>query len=1070
MSLTDAVIKRPSIVVVIFAVLGTLGILGFTKLNYELMPKFDIPVVSVMTMYPGASPSEVENSVTKKIEDALSTVENLDEIRSTSMESVSSVVLMLKPNSNSNLAIQEAQRKINAIASQLPDDVQSPALGKFSFDDMPVIRLGVTARIAPAELYALVKDEITPALGKIKGAGQVSIVGGQEREIKIQVNHEQSELMGISLQQIVSAIQRGNMEFPTGKIKSDESQSMIRLLGKYSSTAEIEQIIVATDRITGSPVRLSEIANVIDGLKDSKTFNRIDGVTSIGLLISKQSDANTVELSKLVKKELKNIEQIYAAKQLQFDIASDGSDFTLAAANAVVFDIALAVIIVALCMLLFLHSLRNAAIVMVAIPASLISVFAVMYVLNFSLNLMTLLAISLVVGILVDDSIVVLENIHRYLEKGYDKVSAARKGRSEIGFTAVGITLVDVVVFLPITLVGGLISNLLLQFSIVIVISTLMSLFVSFTLTPLLASRISKAEHINTNTLYGKLIAAFERLITWLTYGYTHVLNWALGHKRYVLGFTTVLLIASFGLVGGGYIGMEFVSQGDTGEYVINLELPQNATVEQTNQATLTAERFLFSDPTVTHVFTSVGTASGQMGTSSSAANKAELNVKLIDKKQRSQTSSILAKMMKLELEKILPNVKVSSAAISITGNANQAPIQISVTGNSLKQNFQTADSIMYQLQKMQGTSEVKLSVDAGNPEISVSIDRDKMSELGLSMDVVGMNMQSAYSGNTNTKYSDMGKEYDINVMADENNRKSVEDLGKMSFTNSRGEVIFLSQFATLGQSTSPSKLERKNRIPSVTVTSQVLGVSSGTITNNMQAWLKTAKIPPGIIVGFEGNAKNMAESFGNLGFALMVSILFVYLIMVALYNSYIYPFVVLFSIPVAVVGALLGLALSMQPLSIFSMLGMIMLIGLVAKNAILIVDFANQLKASGLDTVHALMLAGKTRLRPILMTTLAMVFGMMPIALASGAGAEWKSGLAWVLIGGLLSSMLLTLVVVPSVYLIVDIMKREITNKNAKKLLEVHTADAIKDAHAPEGELSNDVAAQLLFLGADQK
>lgn len=1036
MSITEIAIKRPSLIVVIFSVLGFLGLLSFTKLNYELMPKFSIPVVSVTTLYPGASPSEVENSVTKRIEDALSNLENLDEIRSTSMESVSSVVLMLKPNANADIAIQDAQRKINAIASKLPDDAESPALGKFSFDEAPIMRLGVTARMPSSALFTIVKDEITPALAKLKGAAQVTIIGGEEREIKIQVNRQQCEAMGISLTQIVQAVQKANLEFPTGKVKSDESQSLIRLRGKYLTLDDIRNVIVANDKTTGSPIRVSEVSTIEDGVKDIKTFSRIDGVNSVGLLIQKQNDANAVELSKLIKKELKNIEEIYKDKGLKFDIASDTSDFTLAAANAVLFDLALAVIIVALCMLLFLHSLRNALIVMIAIPASLISVFAVMYMLGFSLNLMTLLAISLVVGILVDDSIVVLENIYRHLEDGEERVKASIRGRSEIGFTAVGITLVDVVVFLPITMVGGLISNLLLQFSIVIVVSTLMSLFVSFTLTPLLASRIARLEHLDPKRLTGRLVSGFERMIDKLTAAYSGVLRWALGHKRYVLGITVALLIASFALIGNGFIGSEFVSQGDTGEYVITLELPQNATLEQTNQATQRAEEFLFKDPDVTHVFSSVGTTTGQSG-SNEATNKSEINVKLVDRKKRTYASNIVAKMTKLKLEEILPNVKVSSSAISITGAANQAPIQISVTGNSLATNFRIADSVMQKLRSLQGTSEMKLSVETGNPEITVNVDRDKMTELGLSMDVVGMNMQAAFSGNTDTKFTQDGKDYDINIMYDAFNRRSVSDLSRLGFTNNRGESILLGQFATIGQSTSPSKLERKNRIPSVTVSSQVLGVSSGTITSQMTQWVKESNIPPGTTVAFEGNAKNMNEAFANLGFALIASILFVYLIMVALYDSYIYPFVVLFSIPVAVVGALLALALSMQPLSIFSMLGMIMLIGLVAKNAILIVDFANHKKAEGHNTIEALILAGRTRLRPILMTTLAMVFGMMPIALASGAGAEWKSGLAWVLIGGLTSSMLLTLVVVPSVYLIIDMLKREITNKKAKLILE---------------------------------
>jgi HAE1 family hydrophobic/amphiphilic exporter-1 len=572
----------------------------------------------------------------------------------------------------------------------------------------------------------------------------------------------------------------------------------------------------------------------------------------------------------------------------------------------------------------------------------------------------------------------------------------------------------------------------------VIVLSTLMSLFVSFTLTPLLASRMARKEEITNKTLFGRFILLFERFITNLTDTYGHILAYALGKKRYVILGTIVVVIASFMLVGKGYIGTEFVSQGDTSEFIVNLELAQNATLAQTNDAVQKAEEHLFKNADVKNVFSSIGTASNAIGGSNSTNNKAEINVKLVPREQREVESSIYAQYMKLELEKILPGVKVSSAAVSITGGANQAPVQMAVTGNDLNQNFQITNELIDKLKSIKGTAEVKMSIETGNPEISVDINREKMAELGLSMDVVGMTMQAAFSGNSKASYTDKGKDYDINVMYDNFDRRNEGDLAGLIFINNRGENIRLDQFASIGRSTGSTKLERKNRVPSITISSQVLGVSSGTVTGEMTKFIKKKNYPSSVVVSFEGNSKNMGEAFANLGFALIASILFVYLIMVALYDSYVYPFVVLFSIPVAVVGALLALALSMQPLSIFSMLGMIMLIGLVAKNAILIVDFANQLKAEGRNTVEALIASGKTRLRPILMTTLSMITGMMPIAMAHGPGAEWKSGLAWVLIGGLTSSMILTLVVVPSVYMIFDVFKRDIKNKEGKAQLKI--------------------------------
>ncbi|MNJ82747.1 Multidrug resistance protein MdtC [compost metagenome] len=1036
MSITELAIKRPSLIVVIFAVLGFLGILSYSKLNYELMPKFSIPVVTVTTAYPGASPSEVENSVTKKIEDALSGVENLDQIQSTSMEGISSIVLMLKNDADPDKALQEAQRKINAMLSTLPEEILSPSLGKFSFDEAPIMNVGVTANMPPTELYSLIKDEISPSLAKMDGMAQVTMVGGEEREIKVQVDREACENYGISILQITNAIRSANLELPTGKVKSDDSQALVRLRGKYKDLTELNNLVILNDPKTGSPVRLNEVATVTDASKEIKTYNRINGTNSLGLLIQKQTDANAVELSKKVKEEFKNLEKQYAKQGMKFEIASDSSDFTLAAADAVVTDLGLAIFIVALVMLLFLHSVRNAFIIMISIPASLISVFIAMYLLGFTMNLMTLLAISLVVGILVDDSIVVLENIYRHLEMGKDRKKAALEGRNEIGFTAMGITLVDVVVFLPLTMVGGLISNLLSQFSLVIVISTLMSLFVSFTLTPLLASRFAKETKLTNKTFGGRIVMTFERILKNITTAYGRMLTVALRRKRYIIIAAAVGIIA-IPVMLGPYIGGEFVSQGDRGEFVISLELPQDATIQQTNATVQRVEDYLFNDPQVINVFTSVGTASGNMGSSSNANNKAQLTVKIVDKEKRDKSAAIIAQLMKQDLEDMLPDVKVNSAAVGIMGGADDAPIQIAVTGNDMDSNYVAASKVMEKLKSIKGTAEVKVSVETGNPEITVNIDRDKMAELGLTMSTVGSTLQMSFNGDDNSKYTEGGKDYDILVNYDDFDRKNTQDVKEVYFINDKGEEIKLSQFAKIGKASGPSKLERKNRIPSITVTSQVLGTSSQQVTDEFAKIMEKDPLPSNTVYSFEGDAKNMAEAFGNLFLAILASILFVYLIMVALYDSYVYPFVVLFSIPLAIIGALLALALAMEPISIFSMLGMIMLIGLVAKNAILIVDFANQKKADGHNTVEALIIAGQARLRPILMTTLAMVFGMMPIAFAHGAGAEWKAGLAWVLIGGLTSSMLLTLIIVPCVYLIFDIFKREISNKKAKALLK---------------------------------
>lgn len=1021
MSITEIAIKRPSLVIVFFAVLSVLGAISFSNLSYELIPKFDAPVMFISTVYPGASPAEVENNVTKKVEDAVSSMENVTSIRSTSFESVSTVTLEFKQETDINLALQDAQRKLSAIESSLPEDADAPILSKFSSSEVPVMQLGATGDLPPTELYDLVKQRIKPALSRVDGVGQVSLVGGQEREIRVLVNRDQLEGHGLSLLQLVQAVQQANLEFPTGKIKSENAQIQVRLSGKLLDMEEVRQLVIATSPLSGSPVRLRDVAEIRDQTKEVTDISRINGEGAIGLIVQKQSDANAVAVAQGVQKELDNLEAQYKGSNLKFKIASNTTDFTLEAVDAVVHDIGLAVVLVALVMLVFLHSLRNAVIVMVAIPASLVATFIGMYLFGFTLNLMTLLAMSLVIGILVDDSIVVLENIYRHLEMNKSRRQAALDGREEIGFTALSITLVDVVVFVPIALSGGIIGNIMSQFAWVVVFSTLMSLLVSFTVTPMLASRFSRLENLSEKNFIGFFFIAFERALSALGRRYAKILRWSMAHKAIVLSATTVIFFASFGLVGGGFIGTAFFSQSDRGEFIIKLELPKDATIKETNLAAQRAEQLLAQQPEVVNVFATIGRSTGFVAQSTPYI--AEINVKMVSVEERSERADVYAQRMRDVLERSLPGTKVSTAQVSFFGGADEAPIQVILSSAELADAMAYANVVADQLRQIPGAVDVELAVEEGNPELNVRIDRDRMAELGLNLQIVGATMQTAFSGNTNAKFRDGAYEYDINILLDDFDRTNVEDVGNLSFTNTLGQKIRLGQFATITQTTGPSVLERKDRVSAVTVRSQVLGRPTGTIGEELKARIAQNPPPEGVDLAYDGELKFQAEGFGALGIAFGAALLFVYLIMVALYDNWVYPFVVLFSIPVAIVGALLAMALALQTLDIFSIVGIIMLVGLVAKNAILIVDFANQLKEEGKSAFDALLEAGEIRLRPILMTTIAMVFGMLPIALATGAGAEWKNGLAWALVGGLTSSMILTLIVVPVIYYLMDLL-----------------------------------------------
>ncbi|MGB8657956.1 MAG: efflux RND transporter permease subunit [Candidatus Zixiibacteriota bacterium] len=1039
MTITEIAIKRSTLVVVVFTALTILGLICYTRLNYELIPKIDAPIISITTQYPGASADEIENSVTKKLEDALSALENVKYVSSTSQEGVSSILIELEANTDAKMALQDAQRKVNSVLYQLPSEAKTPSLTSFSTDEMPVLKLGVRAKMAATKLYQITKDQIKPQLSKINGVGQVSLVGGDEREIKINVSRSKLEAYKISISQIYNMVSNSNMQFATGKIEGSQSQYTVRLSGKISSLDELRNLIV-TKTESGSTIKLSDIAEIADGIAEYENLNRINGENSIGIQVQKQSDANSVKVCQLVKNELSKIEKQFTADEMKFDIASDNSVFTLAAANAVLEDLGLAIILVAAVMFLFLHSFRNSFIVLVSIPTSLVSVFTGMYVFNFSLNLMSLMGLALVIGILVDDSIVVLENIHRHLSMGKERKKAALEGRNEIGFTAVAITLVDVVVFVPITLVSGMIGNILREFALVVVFSTLMSLFVSFTVTPLLASRLSKVEKLTRDTLRGKIALGFEDLYKKALLQYERILCWGLSHRRIVFTAAAALFFASFSLVGLSFIGTEFMPNSDRSEFVVKLEGEPQNTLHQTNMLTEKVEKLLLSKPEVVNVFSNIGYSSSFVGGGSSEQHKSEITVTIVDKKKRKQTVEQYAAMIKKEILENIPGLKVASTPSSIMGSS-EAPIQILLRGPVMNEIYQTSDSIMNVIKDVPGINDVRLSVEKSKPEMHIELDRDKMSMLGLSVADVGNTLQIAFAGNTNLQYSEGGTDYDINIKLDQFDRKKADDIGAITFVNSKGDIVELRQFANIYQSLGPNKLERYDRISSLTVNSEVYGRPVGTVGGEIKQLVAQKVHPKNVSIEYKGQLERQSEAFSSLFFALAAAILLVYFVMVSLYNSYLYPFVVLFSLPVAVIGALLALALAGENVSMYSLIGMIMLMGLVAKNAILLVDFTNKLKEEGLSISEALVEAGKERLRPILMTTIAMVFGMFPLAIASGAASESKNGLAWAIIGGLISSLLLSLVLVPSVYMSMENLKAKVWQRFLKKKVSIETA-----------------------------
>jgi len=1022
MNISELSVKRPTLVVVIFTILVFLGYMSFKSLNYELLPNFQSPVFTVVTVYPGASPTEVENSVSKRIEDAISSLSGIETIRSISQEGISVVMVELNLKADLDAVTNEAVRKVQSARSLFPPQVLEPSVSKFSTNDFPIITLSVNADLPSAELFDELKYRIIPAFAKSEGVGVINIMGETEREIQVNVDKGKIDNFNLSILQVLQAVQAANIDFPAGRIINEDRQLLLRMSAKYTRISDIANLVIK-QMPDGSLLYLKDIAEVVDSEKDANSIYRVNGIQSVGLQILKQEDANAVSVCNAIKKEINQLEKQYAGINLRFTIPQDGSIMIMDAARSVGKDLILAIILVTILMILFLHSPRNALIVMVAIPLSLMSTFTGFYIFGYSLNLMSLLAMTVVIGTLIDDAIVVLENIYRHLEMGKNRLQATYHGVKEVNLTVISTSLVLIVVFLPVALSDSLITPIIAPFAMIVVIAITLSTLTALTIVPLLTSRFSKLENNGGFKWWRSFIHLFEKSISGFSGFIMQLLQWSFRHKFITLGIATVLFISSIILPAGGFIGSEFLSVGDIGEGIVRLEYPQYYTLSQNNQITRRIEELISQKPEVANIYASVGSTSGLL-LSQSGSHMSEINIKLIDKTQRNISSDVFMKKLEDAIEETFPDVKARAATVTILGGADETPIQIVFQSVNTDTLYAFAERMSEKISRIPGTSSVKLSIEGGFPEVVIKIDKEKMARLGLSPEVVGSTIHTSFSGNTNSKFQSGDYEYDINVRLDAFNRKSLIDVENLTFLNHFGQTVKLKQFAEINEQTGTSQRERFGRVSSVILESKALGRAVGDIGKDIIALLDNTDFPEGVSYLPYGDLKYQDEAFGSLGSALWIAIVLVYLILVALYENYLHPFVVLFSIPLSIIGALYSLALTQQALTLFSMLGMIILVGLVTKNAILVVDFTNQLRKEGKDIKDALFLAVELRLRPILMTAISTVVGMLPIALSQGAGSEWKSGLGWVLIGGITSSMFLSLIIVPLIYLLAEQIK----------------------------------------------
>lgn len=1012
MKIVKTSIERPIFVTVLFILLTVLGFLSFRSLSAELMPKFTPPLLNVQIIYPGASPTEVENSLTKKAEEVLSSMEGIDQMQSYSFEGMSMIMVSFDFGTDIDKAMTDAQNRLSARRAELPRDIISPMISKVSVDEKPILILSATADIGSTNLFDLIDKRVVPELSHIKGIANVGLVGGVEREIQINLDKAKMQDLGITPVMVQGAIRASNLDFPTGYLRSDESQMAVRLSGKITSIDQLRRLILRN--VNGTAIRLEDVAEVVDGVKDPVKMGRVNGQEAILLNILKQSDANALDVSKAVAGQIRTLEERYAADDLRIEVAQDTTTFTRNAISSVLTDLLLAILLVSLVILLFLHNVRNALIVMVVVPVSLIATFIGMRLFGFTLNMMSLLALSLVIGVLVDDAIVVIENVYRHMEMGKNRVRATWDAMNEIGITVISVTMVLVVVFLPIIFTNSLVSDILRQFCAVIVIAILFSLLAALTLVPLLTSRLGNVQSLRRDSFIGRMLSGFEEGISRFAERISTVTRWGMSHRWTLALIVVVLMAGVMALFPLGFINFEFQPYMDRHECIIQLEMPKDISMVESNKLVRKAEGWLMHRPEVEKVVTMVGLTSDNGQSSKGTPYLAEMNVKL--KKVPGGTETYVAKIRK-PLSDYLVDARVRVCNVSMTGTVSKASVEYVISGTDKDSVALYADKALSALSTIPGVIQPWLSVENATPEVTVRVDRDKMSNLGLTLDNVGLMMQTSFQGNDQLRYTEGDNEYAINIRADKVSRRSIEDVAGLMVVNGQGDLIRLSQFADVSLGIGPSRLERYNRNSSVTLRAQAYGVPAGAIAKEFMSRLDGEDLPGGVQIQTTGDMKKMSDSMSVLMTAILLSLLFIYLALTLLYNNWTDPLVVMIAIPLSIVGALLALALTNTAMSIYAMLGMVMLVGLVAKNAILLVDFANEARAEGQLVDEALIQAVKLRTRPILMTALSTIIGMLPVALSHGSGAELRTGMAWVIIGGMALSTLLTLIVVPALY-----------------------------------------------------
>jgi len=1007
MLISDVSIRRPVTTLTVMAAFIIFGWIAFTNMGIDLFPEVDIPVVTVKTVLEGASPEVVDADVTDVLEEQIKTIGGIKNLSSQSYESLSLITVEFELEKDVDVAAQEVRAKVNLAEKDLPDDVDKPIIDKVDLAANAIMWIAVSGTTDYAKLSYYADKVLKEQLQSINGVGMIQTGGLRNREIRVWLDPKKLEARNLTAQDIVRAIKLKHVELPGGRIEAEIMEYSVKVKGEYASVEGLNDLVVAERQ--GSTITLKDVGIVTDGFEDLRSIIRFNGKPAIGLGVKKQSGTNTTAVADAVKNRLAEIKK-HTPEGIQVGIAMDSSDFIKKSMEGVQFDIIFGIILTALIMYLFLRNLRITFISVTAIPVSLIGGFVLMNALGFTVNNLTMLAMSLAVGMVIDDAIVVLENIFRHVENGEDRIEAAQRGTDEVGLAVLAATSSVAAVFIPVAFMKGIIGRFFYQFGLTVALTIIISVLVSFTLTPFLCSRMLRHQ-----TSHKKLYMVIENFFTAIEQMYRKTLEWAVSHRILVVGIAVGTFILSFMMV--PYIGSEFVTHADEGQFKVSFELATGTAIEETNKRLHELEKLIFSKPEVDHAFAAVGVGGGQ------EVNKGLMIINLISKHNREISQQEIMQKLRGTLRRY-SDMKSSVEYLSAVGSAGgrNAEIMIALKGPGIDDLARVSSQVVRDITAQGEFVDVDTDLRITKPDVEVHINRGMANDLGVDVRSISNEIYTLFGGVDAAKFKDGGYRYDIHVRALPEYRMTPENLDLISVRGQNGQLIKGLNLITYEVGRGPNVINRYDRMRSATLYADVEGISVGDgLAKVENIIMNTLPKDGNWDMALKGKTKTFRESFRYLLHALFIAVLVIYMILCIQFESFIHPFTMMISLPLCMIGVFGALLITGKTLNIFSFIGIIMLMGIVTKNGILLVDFANQQRRKGMNKIEAMLTAGPIRLRPILMTASAVVIGVVPVALAMSEGGETRAPMAIAVIGGMISSTLLTLLVVPVVYLILD-------------------------------------------------